>query len=378
MNEPREEMEFPQGRHLSSSTPAPIPAPVAVVRRERPLWPRILSGLFVLGALGAGIFIWHEFIAGEDVPVSRFAVSFHSDAGHLNRNWFLDYTGLSKPEAGGVSAREVEKKLADAGQVRRIKKFLPHFFDDGLEVEVEERVPVFRYMYRTPDTGAAVLHLVDGEGVVYRGVGYDGEFLKTLPWLVNAVPVLPMASVKPVVAKQSNAKPSAAKQDKGIEEQKPVAPPRIPGVREMALLVDIARRNSPELFSQWETISAEEFVEGRSDFPGAHIRVRMRPSALPVKGSRVREIVFSADPKRFGFEFSAYTTPKVRDWVTRRLAKADAQETPLFDLCLFFEDRNQTTDPFASHIKQVHLVPVMSPRLVMSPAGQAGILPSNR
>jgi hypothetical protein len=214
---------------------------------------------------------------------------------------------------------------------------------------------------------------VDAEGVVYAGVGYSEEFLETLPWLVKAVPVV-AAKPKPentVPAKPNDAKPDAAKLAKVPAKPEPVVHPRIPGVREMAMLVELARRNSPEICNQWDTVSAEEFVEGRTDFPGAHIRVRLRPAKVRVGGSRVRDIVFSADPSRYGFEFSAYTTPKVRAWVSQELAQANSRETPLFDLCLFYEDRHSTTGAAVVPVKQVRLVPVITP-VVNPAAGQAG------
>jgi hypothetical protein len=380
MSQTEEEMEYPEWRSATGTgtTPA-VPVQDSVSSNGVKRWVPLLLCLLLptgLAVTGGSFYVWRK-MTGDNEPILRSAVEFRSNAGHLDKAWFREYTGLSNPQVNSVTVQNIKDKLAFVGQIRRMGKPDRHLWDDGVDFEVEERVPVFRYMYRDSKSAKEKLHLVDRDGVVYQGAKYKPEFLDNLPWLMNAKPVLPVVPVVPekpkadAKAKEKGKTSSAASAKTPAKKteapsatppEKPKEPdplPRIPGVREMAMLVDLARRNTPEFYKNWEYISAEEFTEGNPKFTNAHIRVRLRSAKISAGAPRLRDLVFSADPEQYAFEFSAYASPEVRTWIVRQLAELGSRESPLFDLWLSLADK--TGANAANPVKQVHLIPVMPP-----------------
>lgn len=308
-------------------------------RRKRNNIGLLLLLLVFIGVAGlGGLYVWDEIVSGN-APVARFSVNFRNDAGFLDRDWFLAHTGLANPGHAAPGVLEIEKKLNAVGQIRRVKNIRRHIDDGGVDVEIEERTPVFRIRYNASAAIGAppATYVVDDTGVVYPGINYGPEVLNKLPWLVGAHPRVPAAA---------KARPAAAN-----------ALPIVPGGAEMAALIALARRESPDFFRRWESISAAEFKDGNPAHAGAYIRVRLRPSANAARMADLRDIVFSAAPEKFEFEFAAYASMELRARVVAALRKANPSKTPLFDLCLFFEDKSgaETGQPAA---KQARLIPV--------------------
>jgi hypothetical protein len=337
MTHPKDDMDFPQSwRALAGAgVSRPTPAVVTPIARRRGFRNRVpfLFFLLLIGVAGVAVFFaWEELIGGPKVTVSRHAVSFKSDSGHLDLKWFLEYAGFNSPGKGGVSVDDIERKLSTAGQVQKLKRVRRHVSDNGVDVEVQERVPVFRYKEDAPEghASAAGLRLVGTDGVIYEPQKYSKAFVETLPWLAHAAPVPP-------------------KDGSGL--------PVVPGIQELTKFVALARQNNPDFARQWEHLSVENFQEGRPEFHGAFIRVRLRREATFANGAYVRDLVFSADPARFEFEFSAYTTPKLHAWVRGWLGQSNPQKTPSFDLCFFFTDRSNTSG--LPSTRQARLLPVL-------------------
>ncbi len=117
--------------------------------------------------------------AGKTLPV-RY-VQTQSD-GVLDREWILGQLGLD--QLGGdllkIDITSVRRKLEDSAQVRKAQ--IEKRFPETLFVSVEEREPIARIVARSLQ-GNRLQLLVDAEGVVYEGIGYDSKLIASLPYL---------------------------------------------------------------------------------------------------------------------------------------------------------------------------------------------------
>lgn len=108
-------------------------------------------------------------------------IVFSTD-GVLSSGWAESTLGLSKGvEVMTIDIHRKKMLLEEHGQVKSaVVRRLP----DRLLVEVQERMPVVRLAARD-ETGEVVVHLVDRDGFVYRGLGYARHELDALPFLAG-------------------------------------------------------------------------------------------------------------------------------------------------------------------------------------------------
>ncbi len=221
-------------------------------------WRRAFFGfgkalLFVVLLAGAGYGLWlgREYVAGQSGPVDLTgpavpiaSVSFKSD-GVLDSSWINEWLALSEEDTlMDLDLRALRTKLENQPQVASAR--LRRLFPDLLRVELRERKPVFRLGIR-PKGGRPELWLVSGEGVVYRGQNYSYASLAILPWLE-----LDSALLEP----------------DGNEGYKAITV-----VQRVSPLLEIVRRDYPELYRDWRRVSFLRPAADSSD-PGAYVQAQ--------------------------------------------------------------------------------------------------------
>jgi hypothetical protein len=283
--------------------------PAAPPRRS-PVF-RVIFILLLTAAVSAlCVTVWREITAAA-APVPAFAINFKSKGANsfLTKEWFLKHTGLSK---NAVTLPEIEEKLKQAGQIKRVVKISRRLADSGIDVEVEERNPVLKI--KIPDTnGQHEIHLIGDDGVVYKGINYGDLFITRLPELIDAA--------------------------HSVEENGEI---RIPGMASIVRLLACAKQHNADFHLFWEYISVCQFKEGRADLPGTYIRVRLRQNTQSPGMAKIRDLIFSADISKIEKQFAIYSAPVFRGHLAREL-----RSTPnsLYDLRLYLENKTNPAAP---------------------------------
>ena len=212
---------------------------------------KVLLLVTLLGGVGYGFWLGREFLAEQSGPVDLTgpavpiaSVSFKSN-GVLGTSWLNEC--LDFPEGTtlmDMDLRALQAKLEAKPQIATAR--LKRLFPDALRVEVMERKPVFRLGIR-PRGGKPELWLVSRDGVVYRGQNYSYASLTILPWLALD--------------------PATLRRDgnggyKAIAELEFVSP-----------LLELVRRDYPELYRDWSKVSFLRPGADPSD-PGAYVQVQ--------------------------------------------------------------------------------------------------------
>ena len=68
---------------------------------------------------------------------------------------------------------------------------------------------------------------------------------------------------------------------------------RSAGLELAATFLAAARAGHGQLHADWQEVSLRDSFDGRTDLPGASLRVRLRPSSQPADRPALEEIVFS-------------------------------------------------------------------------------------
>jgi hypothetical protein len=282
----------------------------AVPPRRSPVF-RILLVLLLTAAAGVlCVTVWQEITASA-APIPAFAINFKSKGANsvLTKEWFLKHTGLS---TNAMTLPEIEEKLKQAGQIKSVLKISRRLADVGIDVEVEERNPILQIEYSVAN-GKPETYLIDDEGVVYKGINYGNLFVAALPKLVNA--------------------------DPAVGENGEI---RIPGMANVARLLACAKQHNADFHLSWEHISVSQFQEGRADFPGAYIRVRLRQKPQPSGMAKINDLIFSADIPKLEEQFAIYSSPVFRRHLVRELRSEPNRN---YDLRLYLKNKNNPAGP---------------------------------
>jgi hypothetical protein len=174
-------------------------------------------------------------------------------SGPLNKEWFLNWLGpLRGSSLVEIDLEKLHQNLLKEDQISsaRIKRSFP----STLEIEIKERVPMLVLRLRNGKNGY-LDWLVSSDGTLYRGVGYSRGMLKLIPSLKIA---------SSLIEKTTDEK--AFKKLKGI----PIVAP----------LLELARRDFPELYRGWSVVAYNRPYDRD---PGANITI---------KSNRVKSIRF--------------------------------------------------------------------------------------
>ena len=193
----------------------------------------------------------------EEILTHQVALDFQTD-GVLTAGWFSEKFGehfqdLSARKINvGVLSREIES----TGQIKSAKVQIQ--LPDTLSVSLFERTPVLRVRVRVSGKQAETL-LIARDGHVFRGMHYPGEFLRKLPGVVGL------------------------KLRRGGNSYLPV-----PGIEEVARLLDTAKREIPAFSRHWKIVDLENW-----DKP-----LKVTEPRIKIHSSPIDSIVFSCGEYR--------------------------------------------------------------------------------
>lgn len=135
--------------------------------------------------------------------------------------------------------------------------------DGTVDVELRERLAVARLESVPPPGAAPVVRLLGADGVPFAGAGYPLQAVRNLP-LVTDLPA----------------------ESSGGER-------RSAGLELAAAFLAAARAGHGQLHAEWQAVSLRDCLDGRTDIPGATLRVLVRPVSQPADRPALEEIVFS-------------------------------------------------------------------------------------
>lgn len=219
---------------------------------------RILKGILrgamavaVLVAVAAGGYFgvgyWKDGVERMNtaLPSQPLREIVFSTDGVLSASWVEAALGLPKgTEMMSIDIHEKKGRLEEYGQVKSaVIRRLPA----RLVVEIQERMPVVRLKARDED-GGLVVYLVDRDGVVYPGTGYDPYELSTLPFLGGV---------------------RLHRSGTGFQ--------RLSGMAQVGDLLQTAREETPHLYSSWQVVDCGELP------------------LIKIRSDEFNEIVFGAD-----------------------------------------------------------------------------------
>jgi hypothetical protein len=264
----------------------------------------------MLTVLTPSIFVFFDM--KTTAPIYAHAVNFKSKgtSASLTKEWFLRYTGISASNA--VTLPQINEKLKQIGQIKRILKLNRHFSDNGIDVEIEEHHPAMKTSIPSK-SGEREIRIISTDGTIYKGINYGDLLIARLPELVDATPV--------------------------IEENDEV---RIPGMESIVRLLACARQHNPNFHRLWEHVSVRDFKEGRADIPGARIHVRLRQSTQPPGSAKIRDLIFSANTINIETQFAIYSAPAFQNSLSRELR---SQPNLRYDLRLYLENKITPASP---------------------------------
>ncbi len=178
--------------------------------------------------------------AGRALPIK--VVEVESDA--LSRDWIMSYLGVDREGLNllEVNLKALKVQLLELPQVASVD--VARRLPDTLFISVVERDPIAKILVEDVERGRVTL-LVDREGVVYEGTGYDAKRIKSLPFLDGF---------------------SLKRLERGFE--------RVEGMDLVDRLLSEAREIAPHIFQTWKVVSLGELPK------------------LIVKSNFAREIVF--------------------------------------------------------------------------------------
>lgn len=233
-----------------------VPAGATGRRRAARSWFSAAGVALLLGAMGA--LLW--LALGDSPPGSLPAgLRVRTDG------WLPDSAvkALVFPP-GAPASRDVaaiRQSLEADPQVlgARVRR-LP---DGALEVELRERLAVARLDLPAAPGVAPVVRLLGADGVPFAGAGYPAQAVRNLPVVTDLPP------------------------ESGGGER------RSAGLELAAAFLAAARAGHGQLHAEWQSVSLRDCLDGRTDVPGATLRVVVRPSSQPADRPALEEIVFS-------------------------------------------------------------------------------------
>lgn len=199
----------------------------------------------VAGGVFYGVSHWQEGIKKVNTvlpPQPLREIVFETD-GVLSKSWVEELLAL--PENIDIMSIDIHQKKLLLEQHGQVKSTVIRRLPDQLVIGIKERTPVVRLATRN-EQGEVVGLLVDREGHVYAGNGYDRHELATLPFLGGV---------------------GLQREGDGFR--------RIPGIDQVDDLLRVARSQWPHLYDSWKVVDCGE------------------PPLLKVRSDEIREIVFS-------------------------------------------------------------------------------------
>lgn len=199
----------------------------------------VIVAIVALG-VGAKLFLETEDVssalteAGRALPLKM--VETESDV--LDREWILHRLDLNREGLNllTLDLGEMKQTLENYPQIRSAE--LARQLPETLFVSIEEREPIAKIIASDVDRARITL-LVDQEGVVYEGIGYDSKLVRSLPSLDGI---------------------RLKRKDGGFEP--------ISGMDVLEDLLTEARTLAPHLYRSWKVVSMEAWpnIVVKSDF----------------------------------------------------------------------------------------------------------------
>jgi len=211
----------------------------------------IFSFLFLQLGKSASTEMGKKDYTGPAMPINQ--VIFHS-SGPLNKEWFLNWLGpLRGSSLVEVDLGKLHQNLLNEEQILSAR--ITRNFPSTLNVEIKEHLPLLVLRLRDKKRGH-LDWLVSSNGTLYRGEGYSNGMLKLIPSLN-----IPSSLIE------------KTPDQKGFKKLK--------GIPVVAPLLELARRDYPELYRDWSVVS---FNRPYDKDPGA---------SITVKSNRVKSIRFN-------------------------------------------------------------------------------------
>lgn len=211
--------------------------------------------------------------AGRALPLKT--IETESDV--LDRDWILKRLDLNRDGLNLLSLDlgAMKERLEDHPQI--LSAELARQLPDTLFISIEERDPIAKVLASDLERGRITL-LVDAEGVVYEGVGYDRKRVRALPFLDGI----------------------RLKRNDGRFEP-------IVGMDVLEGLLSEARMIAPHLYSSWKVVSMEAWPN------------------IVVKSEFAREVVFEPSPDGYRRQLAEldYIIDHHRSRSINRVARVD-------------------------------------------------------
>lgn len=230
---------------------------VVTAHARRRIRKSIFRGILVfttiaLSAAGVyyGIGYWEQGVQKMNtaLPAQPLRGIVFSTDGVLSKEWVEGVLDL--PEEADIMSIDIHGKKLLLEAKGQVKSAVIRRLPEKLRVDLRERDPVVRVATRNEE-GRVVPRLVDREGYVYRGRGYDAHEISSLLFL------------------------GGVNLQRSADGFRPLS-----GIEQIDELLQIARAEFPELFRSWRVV----------DFGD--------PPLIKVRSEDFREIVFGPDGHR--------------------------------------------------------------------------------
>lgn len=171
-------------------------------------------------------------------------IAFATD-GVLSKEWLVRVLDLAEGmDMMAIDIHRKKKELEAHGQVRKaILRRQP----DRLVIDLQERSPAVRLAIRAEDGGVRDL-LVDRDGHIYDGHGYNSHELKSLPYLAGV---------------------ALRRQGDGFQQ--------LAGIDRVDDLLQVARSQAPHLYRGWKVVDCSE------------------SPLIKIRSHEVREVIFGPE-----------------------------------------------------------------------------------
>jgi hypothetical protein len=258
------------------------PASKAAFRKRLLGLTKALALAVILAAIGGVVWFVDEIfqpdsgpidITGPGKPVSNLVFVTN---GVLHKRWFENWFGpLRGRTLMELDIQKIQSDLKQESQISFVR--VSREFPETLKIEIQERKPILRLCLRSKTKGEQTW-LVSSDGSLYLGTCYSNASLVHLPFL-NLNPALLQMSMD----------------GKGYK--------KLEGITAVAPLLEIARRDYPGFYQNWQIVSYER---PHDDDPGAHIHIksgkvrnlRFAPQDFAAQLSRLKYLLMESDFRR--------------------------------------------------------------------------------
>lgn len=287
-------------------------------RRVRNASRTISVALLFAGIAALFGYVWADMMRGvsEEGAPGAAAAEFSSEGGVLDEAWFRAWTGFDESRAPNLN--RLRRRLLEYPQIKEADiRRLP---GGKIRVSVRERRPIGRLV------GAdGAVRLVADDGVIFPS--------ETFPPSRAMLPIFEDAKIS---------------RDAGTGFE------RVEGIGPLVEFVDEARTRCLPIFAEWDVISLKHFPADPNDvaLPWAEIRVVPKSSAGNPSHGRVREIVFSAEPKSFRQDLRLLSAAAAEGKLEEALSAPEARKKDY--RILFITNRKNPAEEF----RELRLIPV--------------------